>query len=1051
MHLKLTKLEQRLLFDAAIAAALAPALAGDASSGIDAAEPASVDTQETLAPSLEQTPTDFYHVPDGDNPVQVLVISSDVDQAEQLAAYANEEVIVVQYDAQSESLSDLYNQVAEALNGRLASSVAFATHGQYGQFHLTGDYYVNSNILQESQDLQQFWKDMGSLIQEGGRLDLLGCYIGQDSQLLTDLSDLFNGIDIAASTDYTGNLHDGNWNLEVGNIDALQYFDTAQLALWQGTLATFIVTNTNDSGAGSLRQAILDAENNPGEDTIEFNIGGGSGETHTIKPLTALPQIFEAVNIDGFSQNIFSGTAIGTHQIILDGENTSFVSGIEMQNVDGGSIKGLVINGFNNNIQLANTMNVTIQDNIIGLEHDGVTATNDGQNTGINIFSNEPSPFNGQNKVLDNIISGHNRWGIEIKGIESNIVQRNYIGTDITGTIAIPNGSGNANSGGVLITGDRGELVNDNIIGGDAETEGNLISGNDGYGIFVKRGDELIQRTIIQGNIIGLDINGNPLGNSSDGIYLQGAADSSVGGEAANLKNVIAYNGGYGIAVDGRYFIFGDFETFSDDSIGNKILENSIFNNGLEGIRLLNDGNNEQPSAEITSVTFEEGTVTIDGIMDGIEDGDNFDLTEVTNILNDIIFDLTFGDYSTMQELIDDLSETEISPNFTDFTDFLVDEYDAGSDCFTFFQEISLSALEVSIFVHQGLPLFFDAVDVDAFFAPCNISEPEQARQEAALENLLSIIDDEGGYDSFFDLFQEEEITTFQQFLDFLSEEGEPITDCDDFIEFFNPEGEEGEENEQLLQELSTLINEVLLETFDEATVTDFFVDCDLPLQDESLEARQFLIQFFANTDNQDGDDGVYFIGETVVTTNSPTPFSVTFTDVSLPVGSTFVTNTATQFSTNNTSQFSPGAPISFILGSPGDVVLGEISLAEPDTLRKTTYYSRVNTYSTETMRSELPWGFIGVFQKNQLTSWGDNIGYGHLSLMGDTIRSFFILGGEPHLSHTSRHTGYDNMVRALNYTYEHFGYENKHGETHHKIHEMTDMEDDELLSVALF
>ena len=60
------------------------------------------------------------------------------------------------------------------------------------------------------------------------------------------------------------------------------------------------VTNTNDSGAGSLRQAILDANAAPGVDTITFNIAGTG--VRTIQPLTELPVITEAVNIDGYSQ-----------------------------------------------------------------------------------------------------------------------------------------------------------------------------------------------------------------------------------------------------------------------------------------------------------------------------------------------------------------------------------------------------------------------------------------------------------------------------------------------------------------------------------------------------------------------------------------------------------------------------------------------------------------------------------------------------------------------------------------------------------------------------
>src|SRR5262249_30506086 len=60
---------------------------------------------------------------------------------------------------------------------------------------------------------------------------------------------------------------------------------------------TYVVTTTSDSGAGSLRQAILDANANAGADTINFGIGAGGQQT--IAPLSALPTITDPVTIDG--------------------------------------------------------------------------------------------------------------------------------------------------------------------------------------------------------------------------------------------------------------------------------------------------------------------------------------------------------------------------------------------------------------------------------------------------------------------------------------------------------------------------------------------------------------------------------------------------------------------------------------------------------------------------------------------------------------------------------------------------------------------------------
>lgn len=73
-------------------------------------------------------------------------------------------------------------------------------------------------------------------------------------------------------------------------------------------MTTFTVTNTNDSGVGSLRQAILDTNANAGNDVIEFNIGGGGA--HSIDLLSDLPIFTEGLAVDGSTQPGYSGTPL---------------------------------------------------------------------------------------------------------------------------------------------------------------------------------------------------------------------------------------------------------------------------------------------------------------------------------------------------------------------------------------------------------------------------------------------------------------------------------------------------------------------------------------------------------------------------------------------------------------------------------------------------------------------------------------------------------------------------------------------------------------------
>src|SRR6476646_8216630 len=111
---------------------------------------------------------------------------------------------------------------------------------------------------------------------------------------------------------------------------------------------TYTVTSTADSGAGSLRQAILDANANAGADTIAFNITGSG--VHTISPASALPAITGPVTIDGYTQ---PGSSVNTNptgqglntvlQIEIDGTSAGSTPCLHAK-ADDVTIRGLVVN-----------------------------------------------------------------------------------------------------------------------------------------------------------------------------------------------------------------------------------------------------------------------------------------------------------------------------------------------------------------------------------------------------------------------------------------------------------------------------------------------------------------------------------------------------------------------------------------------------------------------------------------------------------------------------------------------------------------------------------
>ena len=118
--------------------------------------------------------------------------------------------------------------------------------------------------------------------------------------------------------------------------------------------ATFTVTSTADSGPGSLRQAILDANANAGTDTIAFAIPGAG--VHTISPVTALPNITQPVTIDGYTQ---PGSAVNTDPIAhnaillieLEGSGSSGTTGLKLMSTSAGStVRGLVLNRWSSRV-----------------------------------------------------------------------------------------------------------------------------------------------------------------------------------------------------------------------------------------------------------------------------------------------------------------------------------------------------------------------------------------------------------------------------------------------------------------------------------------------------------------------------------------------------------------------------------------------------------------------------------------------------------------------------------------------------------------------------
>jgi len=326
----------------------------------------------------------------------------------------------------------------------------------------------------------------------------------------------------------------------------------------QGVLAgqTFTVTNTNDSGPGSLRQAILGANANLGLDIIAFNIPAwgrqpGPGP-HTIQPLTPLPHITDPLIIDGYTQ---PGAAPATDDtpatllIELDGINVIGLHWDSGLNIDAGNstVRGLVINRFGDvGIHLQEKRGNIIEGNYIGTDVTGTMNRGNFQG-GLRIWDAPNNTIGGTTPEARNVISGNNGYavGILLPGATANKVQGNYIGTDATGTADL----GNFDHGVFIY-----EAASSNTIG-----PGNVIVGNSGAGIAI-HGIGTTGNKIL-GNFIGTDASGREaLGNTSAGVKIISCSDNTL------ADNTVS-NNGYGIWL----------ESSSDNQIyNNNFIDNTI-------------------------------------------------------------------------------------------------------------------------------------------------------------------------------------------------------------------------------------------------------------------------------------------------------------------------------------------------------------------------------------------------------------------------------------------------------------------------------------------
>ena len=333
-----------------------------------------------------------------------------------------------------------------------------------------------------------------------------------------------------------------------------------------GCLTEFRVSNLNDSGSGSLRSAILQANAHGTPSAITFSING------VITLRSSLPPITANIRIDGTTAPGYDPPTLGINA-------NGYGAFVYNTGSSGSALLGLAIYGAAGNGVTLNAGGITLDGNFIGITTTQQAASNSGDgiyiastSTGNNIGT---TPSTATSFSVANVISGNTLNGIEISGSSSNTIVSNRIGTNYAGTAAIPNqqngilitAAAKSNTiGGTAIGTDTANGLPNNITGSNGTSknplgstygyavppQGNQISGNVQNGVLV---NQLSSMTTFEGNFVGTDATGNQkLGNGNDGIWINNALDTTLQGCLTTQNpfvylNVLSGNGKNGLEL----------------------------------------------------------------------------------------------------------------------------------------------------------------------------------------------------------------------------------------------------------------------------------------------------------------------------------------------------------------------------------------------------------------------------------------------------------------------------------------------------------------------
>ncbi len=284
--------------------------------------------------------------------------------------------------------------------------------------------------------------------------------------------------------------------------------------------ATFSVTTAASSGAGSLAQAILDANETPELDKVDFNLLGAG--VFTIKG--PFPAIEQPLVISGYTQAGSSVNGIAEHvsnaaiRVVLDGGILAAGSPVVRISASGSALRGVAIQNIPSGgagvAVDAGVTGVAIDGCFIGTNAAGDAATS----LGNGILFDGSGTIGGVAPADRNVISGNAGTGIVIHGGDV-FVYNNLIGREAFGENDLGNGVGIEISGG----------AGDNFIGGFLPGQANEIAASAEQGILVTGtntvSNEIAGNDIVGSGALGIDLAGDGV-TPNDETDLDGGPNS---------------------------------------------------------------------------------------------------------------------------------------------------------------------------------------------------------------------------------------------------------------------------------------------------------------------------------------------------------------------------------------------------------------------------------------------------------------------------------------------------------------------------------------------